>query len=366
MARPKFTDIVAALPDFVPFVGPEAQERKQGYSFRVRLGANESVFGPSPKAIAAMEAAAHENWKYADPDNFDLRSAIAAHHNVALSNVVVGEGIDGLLGLTVRMFAAPGDAIITSDGAYPTFNFHVVSHGAALIKVPFVDDREDLIGLATSARKHNARIVYVSNPNNPMGTWWPASEIAKLHAALPAQTLLVLDEAYADTAPTNAIPELDVTSANIIRYRTFSKAYGLAGARIGYAIADEKTIAGFERVRNHYGINRVGQVGALAALFDQAYLRGVVQEISAAREAITAIAQKHNLSAIPSAANFVAIDCGGRGQKAEQVLSGLLEAGVFVRRPGVAPLNRCIRVSCGRGEDLAIFEQALTSVLAVL
>jgi len=366
MARPKLTRVVAALPAFVPFVGPEAQERRAGCQFRARLGANESVFGASPRAIAAMEAAARDSWMYSDPDNFDLRHAIAKHHNIAASHVVVGEGIDGLLGLTVKMFAEPGDVVVTSDGAYPTFNYHAAGQGVALVKVPFCNDKEDLQGLATAAPTHQASIVYVSTPNNPMGTWWTASDIVKFRAALPEQTLLFLDEAYCDTAPKIAIRTIDAACTNIIRYRTFSKAYGLAGARVGYAIADKETIAGFEKVRNHYGVNRVGQVGALAALLDQPYLQNVVQQISEARDALTDIAKRHNLMTIPSAANFVAIDCGGGSAKAERVLAGLLEAGVFVRRPSVAPQDRCIRVSCGRSQDLAIFKRALSTVLSSL
>ena len=364
MSQPKFTRIVQALPEFVPFVGPEATERARGQTFKVRLGANESVFGPSPKAIAAMEAAACDTWMYSDPENHDLRQAIAAHHNVEMANVVVGEGIDGLLGLTVRMFAEPGEAVVTSDGAYPTFNFHVAGQGAQLFKIPFVGDREDFDGLAVAAYKTGARIVYVSNPNNPMGTWWPADEIERLRRKLPDEALLVLDEAYADTAPRASIPPVNTNLCNVIRYRTFSKAYGLAGARIGYALGPASTVQAFEKVRNHYGINRVGQIGALAALKDQTYLAEVVKRIGAAREKLYAIAEKHKLRAIPSAANFVAIDCGGGPEKAEHVLHHLLAAGVFVRRPSVAPLNRCIRVSCAPDEDLEVFSDALGAALA--
>ncbi len=364
MSGPKLTKIVRALPNFVPFVGPEAQQRARQMPFKARLGANESLFGPSPKAIAAMQAAASDSWMYADPESFDLRQALAKHHGIGIDHIVVGEGIDGLLGLTVRMFAEPGDVVVTSDGAYPTFNFHVAGQGATLIKVPFSDDKEDLSALCDAAHRENARIVYVSNPNNPMGTWWSGAEIAEFSANLPAQTLLVLDEAYADTAPQDAIPEIAVSTDKVIRYRTFSKAYGLAGARIGYAIAPPDTILAFEKVRNHYGINRVGQVGALAAIEDQDYLRDVVAQIAQARDGLAKIALQNGLTPIPSAANFVTIDCGGGSAKAERVLEGLLAAGIFVRRPAVAPLDRCIRVSCGPDDAQEMFANVLSQVLA--
>lgn len=364
MTRPPLTRIVRELPKLVPFVGPEAQERARGRPFAARLGANESLFGPSPAAVRAMAEAAAENWQYADPESHDLRAALARHHGVAPENVVVGEGIDGLLGLAVRIAAEPGAVVVTSDGAYPTFNFHVMGQGARLVKVPYRDDREDLDALLAAVRAADAAVLYVSNPDNPMGSWWPAEDISRLIAALPAGVLLLLDEAYCDTAPADAIPPIDVANPQVLRLRTFSKAYGLAGARIGYAVGERELIAVFDKVRNHYGINRVGQIGALAALTDQPYLLEAVGKIGRARERIADIARRNGLVPLPSAANFVTLDCGADGAFARAVLEALLARDVFVRKPGVAPLDRCIRVSCGREEDLAILERALPEALA--
>jgi histidinol-phosphate aminotransferase len=176
--------------------------------------------------------------------------------------------------------------------------------------------------------------------------------------------LLLLDEAYCDTAPPGAVPPVDVSNPQVLRLRTFSKAYGLAGARIGYALGERDLIAVFDKVRNHYGINRVGQVGALAALIDQSYLSEAVGKIGRARERIAAIARSNALIPLPSAANFVTIDCAGDAALARAVLDELLARDVFARKPGVAPLDRCIRVSCGRDEDLAVFERALPPALA--
>lgn len=364
MPRIPFSPVIEALPRLVPFVGPEAIERNTGRKFLARLGANESVFGPSPKAIAVMRQAAETNWRYSDPENHDLRAALGAFHGLDISNVVVGEGIDGLLGLTCLMYLVSGQTVVTSDGAYPTFNFHVLAHGGRLVKVPMAHDCEDLAALLETARAEKARILYVSNPNNPMGSWWPAEDVAQLIAELPPETLLILDEAYSDTAPEGTLPPIDVTNAQVIRYRTFSKAYGLAGARIGYALGDPEIIAAFDKVRNHYGINRVGQLGALAALHDQAYLAEVVGKIARARDRIGAIACSCGLEPLPSATNFVAIDCGGDGAFAKRVLDGVLDRGVFIRKPAVAPLDRCIRVSCGTDADLDLFAQALAPALA--
>lgn len=360
--KPRFTKVVSALPAMTPFVGPEAMERARGSRYRVRLGANESVFGPSPKAIAAMETAARDNWMYSDPENYDLCRAIADHHGVDIKNVVVGEGIDGLLGLTLMLFAEPGDPVVTSDGAYPTFNFHVAAHGARLIKVPFDGVKEDWPRLAEAANAHRAKLVYVSNPNNPMGTWRSAEDVQKLSQALPEETILIVDEAYADTAPQEAIPPIDVNDAGTIRYRTFSKAYGLAGARIGYVLARSEIAAAFDKVRNHYGINRVGQIGALAALQDQDFLREAVTKISDARERLYAIAHDIACAPVRSGANFVAINFETT-ERSTPVFEALLNAGVFVRRPIVPALEHFIRVSCGTPHDLDVFSDTLSEVL---
>lgn len=363
MPRPRLNPLVEFLPAFVPFVGPEAQERARGRPFAARLGANESVFGPSPKAIAAMQAAAAQNWMYSDPESYELRSAIARLHGVGIEKVVIGEGIDGLLGLTVKLAAEPGSAIVTSDGTYPTFNFHVAAGGGRLVRVPYRNDRQDLEALLSAAQREDARILYIATPDNPMGSVAPAAELKRLIGLLPEGLLLCLDEAYCDTAPPEHVLPIDVTNAQVLRLRTFSKAYGLAGARVGYALSDAALIRQFEKIRNHYGINRIGQIGALAAIEDQAYLAQAVRQITRARERIGKIAIDNGLAPLPSGANFVTIDCGGDGVFAKRVLDGLLARDVFVRMPSVAPLNRCIRVSCGRDDDLAVFAAALPPAL---
>jgi len=175
--------------------------------------------------------------------------------------------------------------------------------------------------------------------------------------------LLCLDEAYCDTADQSQMLAIDVSNPQVLRFRTFSKAYGLAGARIGYCLGESGVIRQFEKIRNHYGINRVGQIGALAAVEDQPYLNEVVAKISRAREMIGAIGRSNGLVPLPSGANFVTMDCGRDGAYARRVLDGLLERGVFARMPGVAPLDRCIRVSCGSDEDLAILAETLPQAL---
>ncbi|GAB5471629.1 MAG: pyridoxal phosphate-dependent aminotransferase [Rhodospirillales bacterium] len=358
------TPLVAQLPASVPFVGPEAQERQRGQPFKARIGANESVFGPSPKAVAAMRAAAAEAWMYGDPEALELRQALARHHGVPTEAVMAGEGIDGLFGTAVRLFVEPGVAVVTSLGAYPTFNYHVTGFGGRLVTVPYRDDHEDPEALLETALVEGARLVFLANPDNPMASWVTAERVQRLLDGLPSDCLLLLDEAYGDFAPDAALPAMQIERPNLLRFRTFSKAHGLAGLRVGYVIGAPAVIDCFNKVRNHFGLGRVAQAGALAALQDQAYLRQVVAQVAEARAAIAAIAADNGLTALPSASNFVAVDCGGDGAFAGRVLAGLIDRGVFVRMPGVAPLNRCIRISAGRPADLAVLAEALPQALA--
>ncbi|WP_275791057.1 pyridoxal phosphate-dependent aminotransferase [Pararhizobium gei] len=365
----RFTPLITSLPSTVPFVGPEAIERQRGREISARIGANESGFGPAPSVLDAIAKASAGIWKYNDPENFELKQALAANFGTASDTIAIGEGIDGLLGQIVRMVIEPGKPVVTSLGGYPTFNFHVAGHGGRLVTVPYVDDREDLDGLLQAVRREDAPLVYLANPDNPMGSWWDAGSVVAFAKALPETCLLILDEAYGETAPTGSIPSIESLGdmPNVLRTRTFSKAYGLAGARVGYALGTPDNARAFDKIRNHFGMNRLATAAALAALADTAYLKDVLKQIAASRSRIAAIADRNGLRALPSATNFVAIDCGRDAAFARSIVDRLMaDHGVFIRMPGVAPLNRCIRISTGPQADMDLLENALPKVLAAL
>ncbi|WP_196260729.1 pyridoxal phosphate-dependent aminotransferase [Pelagibacterium limicola] len=366
MTRPRFTPVIEALPSTVPFLAPEAIVRQTGIPMRARLGANESGFGPSPRVTAAIAQAASGVWTYGDPENHDLRTALAAKLGRGIDEISIGEGIDSLQGLICRLFIEPGDRVVTSLGAYPTFNYHVAAQGGALVTVPYRDDREDLEALADETKKAPTRIVYLANPDNPMGTWWQSQAIEAFVDAVSAKTLVVLDEAYGETAPTGTMPPTSFIRPNLLRLRTFSKAYGLAGLRVGYCLGDPGIIAGFDRIRNHFGVNKIGQIAALAALDDTAYLQEVLDAIARARRTIESFSSELGLLAIPSATNFVAIDCGQDAAYAQAVLDGLAARGVFVRKPSAPVLARTIRMSVGPEAELEIAHQALAETIRAL
>ncbi|MDP4991156.1 MAG: aminotransferase class I/II-fold pyridoxal phosphate-dependent enzyme, partial [Marivita lacus] len=312
---------------------------------------------------AAMQDAAGLCWQYADATNYDLIRAIAGRLEVRPDNIIIGEGIDGLLGYLVRLLVAPGDPVVTSDGAYPTFNYHVVGFGGTLHKVPFHKDHEDIDALMAKAAEVEAKLVYLSNPDNPMGSWHSGAKIEKALDALPDGTLLLLDEAYIEFAPEGTAPNIDADDPRVIRMRTFSKAMGMAGARVGYGIGAPALIKSFDKVRNHFGMSRISQTGALAAFEDTAWLDEVVTLVADARSRIASIARANRLTPLPSATNFVTVDCGRDGDFSKEVLAGLIDEVVFVRMPFVSPGNRAIRISAGRPADLDILEEALPRAL---
>lgn len=360
----KLTPLAASLPSTVPFVGPETQERQLGRPFRARLGANESLFGPSPKAIAAMAQAASDAWMYGDPELYDLKAALAAHHACRPENIVVGEGIDGLLGYLVRLMIAPGDGVVTSLGAYPTFNFHVAGYGGTLHRVPYKGDHEDPQALLDAAHQQRPKLVYLSNPDNPMGSHHPAATITAMIDALPEGSLLILDEAYIDLAPPGTAPDINPDNPRVIRFRTFSKGYGMAGLRVGYAITAPELAQAFDKLRNHFGVGRIAQAGAMAALADLDWLAQVQARVTKGRDRLAQIARANGVLPLPSATNFVTMDLGRDGDFARATLRELTERGVFVRMPGVAPLDRCLRVSVGDEATLDVFAETLPLALA--
>ncbi len=357
------TRVVEGLAANTPFIGPERLMRENGLRELVRLGANESAFGPSPRAVAAMaEQLERLSW-YGDPDSHALREALAARYGCAYEQTMVACGIDDLMGLAVRAFVEIGGVAVAPRGTYPTFAYHVAGYGGRLETAPYAEEGEpDLGALAALAQRVRPSVVYLANPDNPSGVFLERDRIAEFFEALPAQTLLLLDEAYVDFVQSDRLLEPRFED-RLVRLRTFSKAYGLAGARIGYALTTHANVERFERIRLQYGVNRTAQIGALAALEDGAHLAWVVRETAAARQAYEALARELGTTTIPSLANFVCIDMGA-APRATHVTAELLRRGIWIRKPGAPPLDRYIRVSAATPPMRDAFAQALRDVLA--
>ncbi len=356
MRIPRPSAAIEAIPPTTPFIGPEELARAGGHHELLRLGANESAFGISPKALAAMQRELpHLSW-YGDPESIDLREVLAQRYECSVANIAVACGIDDLMGLAVRAFVSPGSVALTTRGTYPTFNFHVIGYGGALEYVGYTSDgRVDVNALAAAARRINPAIVYVANPDNPSGSVRSRSDIEGLLRAIPSGTVLLLDEAYAEfVCEADVMP--NVVDERLIRMRTFSKAYGMAGARIGYAITTPRIVATFQKIRLHYGVNRNAQIGALAALLDQAFVQDVIRQVAEGREDYIELARSLGLAYQPSATNFVCIGLGSAA-RATSMVNDLLSRGVFIRKPTAPPLDGYVRVTVGTTAQRAAFAQ---------
>jgi histidinol-phosphate aminotransferase len=353
---------IEAIEPMTPFIGPEQLMRESGRTSLVRLGANESAFGISPLAAQAMAGELERLSWYGDPESYELREALARKHGVRIEEVMVGAGIDDLMGLVVRAFVAPGGTALTSRGSYPTFNYHVHGYGGRLAWVDYRDDGHiDLEALAAAAHRERASVVYLANPDNPSGTFAHRDDIARFIDALPRDTVLLLDEAYADFVDRGDLVPMQIED-RIVRTWTFSKAHGMAGARIGYALASERVLGILQKIRLHYGVNRNAQVGALASLRDEAFHRHVVASVEEARADYARIATSLGLGFIPSKTNFVCIDLGS-APRAVAVMNELLRRGVWIRKPGLPPLDRYVRVSAGTPPMREAFAQAFAEVV---
>jgi histidinol-phosphate aminotransferase len=357
------TPTVEAIPSTTPFIGPEQLMRETGQRELVRLGANESAFGPSPKALAAMAAQLPRLAWYGDPESLDLRDALAEKYGCAPAQIVVGSGIDDLMGLAVRAFMAPGDAALMTRGTYPTFLYHVIGYGGLPLYSSYrPDGRLDLEELLAIARAQMPRILYLANPDNPSGTFVTRDDLARFCEALPRDVLLLLDEAYADFVDEPSLLP-GTFEDRLVRLRTFSKAYGMAGARIGYALLTQRNAETFQKIRLHYGINRNAQIGALASIGDPEFRDEVVRETAAAREAYYGLARELGCRYIESHANFVCIDMGS-ARRATEVMNDLLARGVWIRKPGAPPLDAYVRVSAGTQPMREAFAAALRAIVA--
>ncbi|HEV3156682.1 MAG TPA: aminotransferase class I/II-fold pyridoxal phosphate-dependent enzyme [Candidatus Baltobacteraceae bacterium] len=362
---PRPVPLVESLPVTVPFIAPEELTRTLDLPDLVRLGANESTFGPAPAALEAMRRELERSWAYPDPHAYDLCRALAAHHGCAVDEILVTAGIDDLHGILVRAYLGAGETVVATVGTYPTFAYHVAGYGSRIEGVPYTDDgRVQLDLLIETAQRTNARMIFLANPDNPSGSFASAGAVRALVNALPPGVMLALDEAYSDFAADEDLLT-PLIHPQVLRMRTFSKAHGLAGARIGYALAPRELLEPFNKIRLHFGVNRNAQIGALASLGEREYVAGVVREIERGREEYARLAEGLGLSMLPSRTNFVLFDIGTRA-RAEALVRALLLRGVFIRKPGMPPLDRYVRVSVGNTDERRRFGDALAEALPEL
>lgn len=321
----------------------------------VKLSANENPLGSSPAALAAR-ADAQAPSRYPDPGSNALRAAIGALGGISPDRIVMGTGSDELLNLIVQGYAGPGDEVLFSRHSFAVYEIAARRCGAEPVIAPDADfgcDVDALLALVSP----RTRVVFLANPNNPTGSYLPRGEVARLHAALPADVVLVIDQAYAEyVAPEDDDRALELAAehANVLVTRTFSKIYGLAGERVGWATGAPGLIETLNRIRGPFNVTNTAQAAALAALADQDFVvrsrehnRAVRARFAASIEALG----NHGLRPLPSEANFVLVLFEGR-LKAGQAYDGLAEAGFIVRWMPGHGLPDALRITIGTADEM--------------
>jgi len=333
----------------------------------VKLDSNENPFGPSPRAVEATQWALAASNSYPDDNCTELRDKLAAHHEMSPEQVLVTAGSTALLGLLCQTMLAPGLNAVTSERSFIVYGMAVRSTGAQLIETPMQEDRFSLSAIL-EAINEDTRIVFLANPNNPTGTLLEAAEIDKFMAEVPGHVVVVLDEAYYDFATYFAVRrKVDYSGslkylrqgASVIVLRTFSKAHGLAGLRVGYGLGPAELLAYCARMRDTFSVSSVAQVAAVAALEDLNHVARVVANNADQAQILGVGLSEMGYRVVPTAANFLYCDLGEDALGFAERLRG---EGVSVRPLGAWGAPSCVRVSIGKPEQNQVLLEAARKV----
>jgi histidinol-phosphate aminotransferase len=347
----------AALRAYDPGHDLPALRRRFGAAI-AELGSNENALGPSPRALEAMRAALAESHRYPDPRGAALKAALSARLGVEAARIALGNGSHELLMLLAQCFADPAHSVVFSQYGFAVFPIATAAAGAQPIRVPALPREHatapfghDLDALAGAVRE-DTRLVYLANPNNPTGTWFDDAALAGFLARVPREVLVVVDEAYhefADAPGLGTALQLAASHPNLVVTRTFSKAYALAGLRVGYLVADPSVVAVIERLRESFNLNNVALAGAEAALADREHLQRSRALNASERGWLVAELERRGYVCLPTQTNFVLVDLG---RDAGELERHLFERGVIVRPMGGYGLPQTLRISVGsRGEN---------------
>jgi histidinol-phosphate aminotransferase len=337
-------------------------EREYGIRDAVKLASNENPLGPSPKALAAARDALADMARYPDGNGFDLRQALARRHGMSAAAITLGNGSNDVLELVARGFLGPALAAVYSEHAFAVYPIVTQAIGAQHRVAQAREFGHDLEAMAALVDER-VRVLFIANPNNPTGTWLPASQLEAFLQALPSRVIVVLDEAYFEYVDELDYP--DTTSwierfPNLVVTRTFSKAFGLAGLRVGYAVSDPQVADVLNRVRQPFNVNLAAQAAALAALDDRDYLERSVRTNREGMAQMTAGLQQLGIGYIPSVGNFLAVDLG---RPAAPVYESLLREGVIVRPVANYGMPNHLRITIGAERENARCLAALAKVL---
>jgi len=340
----------------------EETKRQLGLKEVIKLASNENPLGPSPKALAALKKAAKEINRYPDAQSFYLKKKLAKSLGVEPGNLVLGNGSDELIDIIIKTFVEPEEAIVTSEATFLEYGIIAQVNGRRVKKAPLSYFKYDL-GAIVKLLDAKTKLVFIANPNNPTGTYVNRKEVDEFLKKVPDNTVVVFDEAYDTFIDVNDYPDtLKYLKArkNIIILKTFSKAYGLAGVRIGYAITNAELASYMERVRQPFNVNSLAQAAASAALEDKKFLVKTRKAVLEGKKFLYAEFSKMGLGYVPSVANFILLDSGRDGV---EIFKTMLRFGVIVRDMQQYGLKNYIRVTIGTKKENERLIRVLKKIL---
>lgn len=353
---------VLSINPYVPGKPIEETKRELGVKEVIKLASNENSWGPSPKAVSAIKGSLSGINRYPDAQGFYLKKSLAKFFGLIPGNFVLGNGSDELIDLVIKTFLEADENIITSEGTFLEYEIIAQVNDRKIKKSPLRDFKYDLRAILKLVNK-KTKLIFIANPNNPTGTYVTKDEVAEFINALPEGVVVVFDEAYdafidVDDYP-NSLSYLK-KKKKIIILRTFSKAYGLAGLRLGYAIAAPEIVAYLERVRQPFNVNFLAQVAGSAALDDKDFLTKTRRLTLEGKDFIYRKLSKMGLEYVPSVTNFILIDVGRNSQ---EVFKACLKFGVIIRDMHQYGLANFIRVTISTKKENQRFVRVLGKVL---
>ena len=349
---------------YVPGQPIEDVQRELGLERVVKLASNEGPFSPFPAALAAMERAESDLNRYPDGGMVRLHEALAGRHGVTIESVCVGSGADGCLDLLSQALLGAGDEIVCGWPSFPSLAIYAAKQGASAARVPLRAGRYDLEALS-AAISAKTKLVYVCNPNNPTGTMNTRDELDRFLERVPDDVLVVIDQAYFEYVERDDYPdgigEYFSADGRVLVLRTFSKIYGLAGLRVGYAVGPREVCSAMVKIRRPFDVSTTAQVAALASLDDPGELAHRRAENRRGLAELTRVLTKHGLTPAPDpVGNFVFVDLG---EDATPLFQRLLEQGVIVRPLAGFGAPNALRISVGTADELEFLDAALERVL---
>ena len=358
---------VRSLQPYQPGKPIDELQREFGLTEIIKLASNENPLGPSPLAIEAVKNELDELARYPDGNGFDLKTKLSQHLGVNTNQITLGNGSNDILEFVARTFVQPGQEVIFSEYSFAVYPLVTQAIGAVASVVPALNWGHDLDRMFTQINR-NTRLIFIANPNNPTGTWLKKNELIAFLRKVPTDVIVVLDEAYFEYAhhPASGLTDfpngvgLLAEFENLVVTRTFSKAYGLAGLRVGYGISNSNIADLLNRVRQPFNVNSLALAGACAALDDQTHLEKSVQLNKDGLDQLITAFDSMSLEYIPTAGNFISFDLL---QPAGPIYQELLKKGVIVRPVANYSMPNHLRVTIGSREENRLFIQALKEIL---